>query len=147
MGCGTWGSFEPFASFIPGAIRFAGGPNLLEFRPPDTAGNEDADADCVFVAGLRDLCLAKSRPYGMTSEEVAAELFDHEAPPQCMPFRDVLRAATKTMTGRPSVDRIGRALRKRRGKPVRIGGGLSKLVYDDSDNNRRVWLVSDVGHE
>ena len=38
---GPWGSFEAWASLVPSAILFAGGPNILEARPtPDRAGDD-----------------------------------------------------------------------------------------------------------
>lgn len=144
MSCGTWGSFDQFARLIPNAIRFAGGPNLLDYRPADTANNEDTDSDFTFVAGLQALCLAKGQTRGMTTEEIGAELFDRQPIDACTEFRDALKVATKTPTGRPSADRIGRALGKRKGKPVRVAGKLLKIVRNDDDHMRRLWLAWEI---
>ncbi|MGD0680298.1 MAG: hypothetical protein ABSC94_33395 [Polyangiaceae bacterium] len=145
MKCGTWGSFEPFAAFFPSVIRFAGGPNLLDFRLPDTSSNEDNDTDYAIVDGVRALCLSKGRHEGMTANEIGTELFDRgDAPEFLRPLRDALQYATmRGAPGRPTAEKIGRQLHKRKGKPTRISGRLMKL-FQDPELHARLWRVVDV---
>lgn len=137
MGCARWGSFEEWSRFIPHAIAFSGGPDVLSCRPPDD--DEDSVADVAMLrtlfAQLRALCDVvcplheRSPAEGLTVGEIVAAVFKGEAE-QWRELRTALRDLTRyrSEAGAPSPSAVGSNLARHKGRPLRVGEELLRLV-------------------
>ncbi len=127
--CGTWGSFDPWTRLVPPAIRYAGGPNVLDARPRVGELAQDTEAEA-------HLILMRQWP-GDQAGSKAADVLSYA--------RDDMRAAIRTLTktpdGKPlTATSLGIALAKLRGK---IRGGLRLMARKDR-NDVSLWSVEDT---
>lgn len=145
VGTGVWGSFEAWSALIPGAIRFAGGPNLLDFRVPEDALDRDKETDVELAVGLEEY-LAHINETSCSGSRIATDLFGGEAPPkEGGRLRATLSASTRTKAAdaRP----IGNVLRAHRGRAIGMGQGrVVKIVYAPSVNKRDpgLWSIQEL---
>jgi hypothetical protein len=116
----TWGSFEGWTALIPAAIRFAGGPNVLNAR----LGNTDDVRDSEF-ATLRTLLGGIAMLAGketLRARDVLAALWppgrdQHSSPDGYDDLRDAVESITRSKPGRPPSSRqLADALRGLRGR-------------------------------
>jgi hypothetical protein len=158
-GCKRWGSFEEWSRLIPHAIVFAGGPDVLAFRPPDDdeAMVEDVSAHRGALAGVERLCVARCPHYnrgasgGLTSGEIVESLKhggeDHAT------LRDALRTlggpkAPPDLTSAV----VGVRLAKLKGRAMRVAdkcdptGRVLRLVKipDTHRGGSDRWAVEDI---
>jgi hypothetical protein len=118
-GCGTWGSYAAWARLIAPAIKYAGGPNMLDARPHGGDGQDDeASAHTALMRGWPDGDPIKA-------SDLVSRLFEHEydiktgkAPPDgADEMRSALRLLTRTPETRaPNGVSVGKALAGMRGK-------------------------------
>jgi hypothetical protein len=153
-GGARWGSFEGWSALIPNAVLFAGGPNVLRFRAPEDADVERESLGNM-LAGLTALIIARAPLHqrdplqGMTAGELTEDLFARTWDVGSDPSGFIraaageLRAATNTKGGAPSPMQVSRAMRKHKGRPVRVGNELLTLRYDSGSGheNTRCWSV------
>jgi hypothetical protein len=160
-GLKRWGSFEEWSRLIPHAIVFAGGPDVLEFRPPDDGENVDAALLHAILSGLELLCQTeaprrrRSPGEGLTSGEIVAALYAPATITGCFQgtseaakqLRTALREVTGTKaTDDPSPQAVGTNLALHKGRPLRVDGRLVRLVKV-TDKTKRVgdrWAVEVV---
>lgn len=120
---GTVGSFEAWSALIPGAIVYAGGPNIIDARPK--GGSSDNGESAAHTAVMRAWPTALY-PEGLRSLDLVRVAYEYEHeiaqgthPPDGLDeLRDALRELTNTSAGRvPSAHAVGssalRALRDR----------------------------------
>lgn len=119
---GNWGSFEAWSRLIPGAIAYAGGPNILDARP--RAGSVDTDEAGAHVALLRGWPVHLF-PDAVKAGDLVRAVFADEReilagkkePDGLDDFRSALRTLTNTGDGRvPNTGAVGSALSRRRDK-------------------------------
>lgn len=141
----VWGSFGPWAELVAGAIRYAGGPNVLDARAVSAGADEpEVDALRAILSGLPRLC-----PTGATARTIVATLYppDRRAsqpqPPDGFDdLREALEALTAPKPGQaPEPRRLSYALRRFKG---RIVAGR-KLDSFDSHGGMQRWVVVMVG--
>jgi hypothetical protein len=166
---GTWGSFEEWAELIPPAILYAGGPNVLDARPPDDGDiNPEADALRDAVGGLARLEKQRAEEErmpisGLLSEDICNALYGPEGLTERFkggatnlePMASALRELTRTKPpGDPSSRAIGYVLRKHKGRVIRVGDHFMKIVVAGHDAPGRrsrhkgkgaLWHVVDLG--
>jgi len=135
---GRWGGFDEWAALVPAAILFAGGPNVLEARPPDDGDvNPEAEALRDLLCGLAVLELRASTIDGLTSLAIRSALFERA---ESGPPHEALRAMADALRhlahlkppSDPTAAAIGYALRRFKGRVLRIGGELRKLTTTPS---------------
>lgn len=89
---GPWGSFDAWARLIPPAIVFAGGPNVLEARPPPERAGDDMLAALAIV--LRRLPVLS--PDAMSARRLIDALYPapgaHDPPDGWADLRDAFEA-------------------------------------------------------
>jgi hypothetical protein len=138
VGTGVWGSFESWSSLIPPAIKWAGGPNVLDARPDSDA---ERDPDTMALSTLLALLprLSDSKP--IKARDVVSTLYpsDRSGPPDGYDdLREAVELLTRTRSGQtPSGRALGDALRRHRGRWM---DGRA-LVSGPSDNKGVTWFV------
>jgi hypothetical protein len=136
-GCPRWGSFEEWSRLIPHAMKFAGGPDVLRFRPPDDDDDAVTDAALLrtLLACLEKLCgtvapmHGRQPAEGLTSGEIVDALFKRTPHEDVFSLRDALRDITQARTAEgPSPQAVGNNLAKYKGRPLNVAGRLLRLV-------------------
>lgn len=142
--CGSRGSFEAWAKIVPPALRWAGGPNIIEaFPEAGRGGDEEAEAHSTLLrwwqAGWN----------GQRASAILDLLFRGEkeereggAPDGLSEARAAVRALTKTREGaHPSAQTFGIKLYSLRGK-IRDGRRID--ATKDKALNAQIYSVVDV---
>lgn len=132
--CGTQGSFEAWSRIVPGALAWAGGPNILHAIPEGGhGGDEEGEAHATLMRHWPDTW------NGLKAAEIITILFKDEramkggdAPPDGL---DEARAAVRTLTStrdghEPNKQAFGTCLYKLRQKPR--DGLRIEVEYDRS---------------
>ena len=141
---GVWGSFEAWSALIPGAIKFAGGPNVLDYRVPEEALDRDRETDIELAAGL-EAYLAHIEESACSAVQIARDLSAADLNAKLQPFRSALAASTRSKL--PDARAIGNVLRAHRGRAINMGEGrVVKLVYTGSPNKRdpALWSIAEL---
>jgi hypothetical protein len=143
---GSRGSFEAWSRIVPGALMWAGGPNIMgAFPEAGRGGDEEGEAHATLLRMWRDDW------QGQRSSIIADALFADEreilagkAPPDGMgDARAAVRALCRVKDGHaPSAHQLGVKLRGLRGKPR---GDKFLEVGKDPSGNVAVYWVRDVG--
>jgi hypothetical protein len=139
VGIGTWGSFEAWAELIPAAIRWAGGPNVLDARPEsDASMDPETGALSMLLAMLPRL----SGGVPMKTRDVVATLYPESgrggAPDGYDDLREAIETLTRTRSGTtPNGRALGDAFRRYRGRWI---DGRS-LVSMGNGHNGLMWTV------
>jgi hypothetical protein len=113
LATGAWGSFEAWAGLVPGAIRFAGGPNVLDARPSLTDADEDPEkvALATVLEHWPDLSTVRHALDAMYSGMPSAGLGE---------LRTALETQLAIRPGQqPSSRQVGDFLKRHRGRVVR----------------------------
>jgi hypothetical protein len=143
VGTGVWGSFEAWSALIPGAIKYAGGPNLLDYRVSEEAFDRDRETDVELAAGLEDYLEYIHEP-ACSAHRIAKDVCEHE-PADDLALRSTLIAATRSKS--PDARAIGNVLRAHRGRAISMGRGRAvKIVYTLSVNKRDpgLWSIQEI---
>lgn len=125
----TWGSFGPWAGLVPGAIRFAGGPDVLSCRGVSLGhGQDETDPLGAFLVALEREC-----PNGASAAEIL----------NAVPLRAAVHDLCPSTRPGEMVNAkgLGHVLRRRRGRVVRG----RKLEGTTDRNGVSVWRVRRVG--
>lgn len=126
---GTRGSFEAWSKIIPGALMYAGGPNILRaFPEAGRGGDEEGEAHGTLMRLWRDAW--QGQRAATILEHVFRERDPHGPPdPQLEDVASALRALTKTREGKEvGSHAFGTKLRALRGK---VRDGLKIEVGSD----------------
>lgn len=138
--CGIRGSFEAWSRIIPGAIKFAGGPNVIEAWAEDSSGASGGDEMSTAHGVLLNLW-----PFDMPckASEIVAKVFANEfeiargsAPDGYEDLREAIRTICKCPTAQIKASVLGASLAKLRDK---IRDGLT--LYRTMVRNVAVWTV------
>lgn len=98
----TRGSFEPWARLIPGAILWAGGPDILAAFPEGGSGGDDeSEAHAVLLRYWREDWQGQKVAYIHEAIFKGEHDKDIEKDPQLMELRASLRSLTRTREGSP----------------------------------------------
>lgn len=137
------GSFEAWAAIVPGAIRYAGGPDMLRaFPEAGRGGDEEGEAHLCLMRWWRDEwqgqrasvileALFRGEPKRGHEQEGPADMLDEA--------RAAARALTRTKEGQPpSPHAFGLKLRGLRGK---IRGGMRFDADEDKKTGTALWRV------
>lgn len=148
VGVHPWGSFEDWSRVIASAIVFAGGANVLDARPNETAG-DDGERGAI-VALLSGWARLDASGRGLSAREAIALLYPVErearrrrGEPVEPDGHDSTREALESLapprggSGAPEVLRAGNVLRRLKGRVV---GGLSLQGAEDR-NGVAKWRV------
>jgi hypothetical protein len=143
--CGTWGSFEAWSKIVPPAIRYAGGPNILDARPSPGSLNQDDAADAHVTLMLK----WPTDPAGTKARALIEKLFPVQkwnepkpGPDGLDDLRAAVRVLTKTSeTATPTASSLAGVLTKLRGK---IRGGLQIVVVSKSRSDTVLWGIRDL---
>lgn len=137
---GTRGSFEAWSRIVPGALAWAGGPNILQaFPEAGRGGDEEGEAHSTLMRHWREGW------EGQKASTILGMIFDGErdrdGPPD--PGLIDVRAAVRSLTrcrekDAPSAHAFGMRMRGLRGK---IRGGLKIHVELDSSKTALYWCV------
>lgn len=138
-------SFEAWARIVPGAIRFAGGPNVLAARAtPEKAATDATQAAATVVRQLAAFIptLTGATGGGVTTKAILAALYP---PPQAPDGWDDLREAIETLAPPkgPKVEAIvlGKRLRKVQGRWFGSGHIAVRLVArKDASRDVQTWV-------
>lgn len=148
---GNRGSFEAWSRIVPGALMWAGGPNIMgAFPEAGRGGDEEGEAHATLMRLWREAW------QGQRSSVVLDAIFAGEAeaarnrrqgmdtPPDGLAdARAAVRALTRTKEGAvPSSHAFGMKLRGLRGK---VRGGLAIEVGKDPSGNVATFSVKAVG--
>lgn len=134
------GSFESWARIVPGAIAWAGGPNVLQaFPEAGRGGDEEGEAFATLLRYWREDW------NGQRSSTIVSAIFDgerdKEGPPDGLAdVRAAVRSLTKTRErDTPSAHAFGMRLRQFRGK---IRDGLRLEMGRDGDSKVSTYSVT-----
>jgi hypothetical protein len=152
MKTGMWGSFEEWSKLIPGAIVYAGGSNLLDFRIPDDVFDSERDTDRELASGLEayleykylGVRLPPDFVKSASSADMIGTLFGSECPDTLKAFRDTV-SASSFHSNKPNAKSLGFLLRGRRGRTIAVGRGrFVKIVFSASSHkgNPGLWSVT-----
>jgi hypothetical protein len=139
-GCGIMQSFAAWSRFIPGAIMFAGGPNVLEAVGNNEDGaSDDAQATATLI---RDLGRLSTSP--LTCRELVTLLYPKQResgePDEWADMREAIETVTNAKPGfPPSAKALGQALGNRRGQ---VSGG--KRLRSSKLHGHTRWYVEAV---
>ena len=145
---GRWGGFDGFAQLIPPAIVYAGGPNVLDARPPDD-GDANPDTE-LLVDVLRGLALLmiQSGGFPITTHDVHDAVFGRPDPARAVELKrmaEALRAMTRSkQLVDPTANAIGFALRRYKGKVCVVDGTDRRLVAGDRGRHGIPWSSVEV---
>lgn len=139
VGTGVWGSFEAWSALIPAAIKWSGGPNVLDARP---SSDSDRDPETAALSTVLRLLPQLSAGAGIKARDVVAILYPsdrHGAPPDGYDdLREAIELLTRTRSGMtPNGRAVGDAFRKHRGRWI---DGRT-LVSGAADSNGVIWHV------
>ncbi|MFO0751397.1 MAG: hypothetical protein U1F43_37870 [Myxococcota bacterium] len=142
--CRTWGSFEAWARIIPPALVWAGGADPMGAR----IGSDAEDSERLALVGLLDGIERLAPPSGVTARTLVemlyppARLLGTAAPDAFDGVREAIEMMVPTPAGKaPSTDRLGRALRSRKGRFV--GGRF--LEASPGHGGLMLWRVGRGG--
>jgi hypothetical protein len=146
--CGTLGSFEAWAELIPRAIRYAGGPNVLDARMRGEATDGEGAAHETLMRCWPDCFAEWTKASDLVKhafKEEAAIKSGQVAPDGMDDLRGAIRQLTNTPDGRlPNPTTFGNeVLRALRGK----WRGDAKIVRSDKPDRNGValWRVERRG--
>ena len=134
-----WGSFEAWARLIPPAIRFAGGPCVLDARVADTAENDPMTAALGAILMHLPRLAETSHP---RARDVVHALYsrDHDAAPDGFDdLRDAIECVARTPAGKaPGARNVGEAFRRLRGRWI-----AGRRLLSEIDRHSKVvrWFV------
>jgi hypothetical protein len=139
-GCGTMQSFHAWSRLVPGAIRFAGGPNVLEaVGNSEDAGTDEAMATAIVVRELERLSTTP-----LAAREIIALLYPKHREPGEVDGWDEMRESVEALTNAkpgfaPSSKALGQALSTKRGQ---VSAG--KRLRSSKLNGHTRWYVEGV---
>lgn len=141
----TLGSFSEWASLVPSAIAWAGGPNVLDCVPmaDDIASDTDADLRA-FIASWRHM--ARHLPARWTARDLVSMVWRAQREnDDFTEFRDAAADAMRTKPGyEPSTKSLGKLLARWRGRVVT---GQRLMSERDPATDTHVWYVEKVTKE
>jgi hypothetical protein len=129
--CGIRGSFEAWSRVVPGAIRHAGGPNVIDAWAESSAGISGGDE-----MSAAHLTIMSMWPFEteVKASAVLSKAFEHEfeitrgaAPDGFEDLREAIRVVCKTPTLVPKANTFGKALNKLRDK-IRSGMTIEQRI-------------------
>ncbi|MGK4001118.1 hypothetical protein WMF31_00735 [Sorangium sp. So ce1036] len=140
-----WGSFGPWAQFVPAAILFAGGADPMLTRPT-VEGEEDPEKQALAVI-LHHLPRLDSTGAGITAKTAIAALYSterlrgqHVPPDGFDDLREAIEVLVPTRPGTaPDPTRLGNKLAKLR---ARVVGGR-KLVAVAGGKGVKRWRIAE----
>jgi len=143
---GCRGSFEAWSAIVPGALMWAGGPNVLHaFPEAGRGGDEEGEAHGVMLRGWQNAWQKQKASTILDHLYPESERDQHagKAPPDGL---DEVRAAVRSLTRaregqRPSAHDFGMRMWRLRGK---IRDGLRLDAVDDKATKTRLYSVHQV---
>lgn len=140
-GCRRWGSFEAWSRLIPHAIKFAGGPDVMDARPkPEQAAGDELGA---LATVLRELPRLSLTPLG--AKAIVSALWPpgrtSDAPPDGFEdLRDAIESLCPPRMGQVSPKALGERLRKATGRVI----DRRRLRSTWGHNHLRLWSVDQL---